>query len=278
MNALKIKIIALHCLLFVIQLYADDFFTPPLQQTRCFNRIIFVEDAQGNQFVLKYPRNPNCAVNDALGAIVGKFIGTSINDVQIFPPQTPSLSSVDKYPHKIKTLHTLVPGNEVKKLRDVLGYFSIKTGLTTKEKLRNIVKYKDLCNIIALDIFLNNGDRHNGNIFYDKENNRFYAIDMDAIFRKKRLLAVKAHKFLEHLNTKKLTYQEKTALKNLSQALHALIKQYPPKTLCLLKKSLAAEAGYTYPKSEQKAFRKLVEHNFEKIKQLQKQLKQVTKK
>lgn len=278
MNALKIKTIALHCLLFVIQLYADDFFTPPLQQIRCFNRIIFVEDARKEQFVLKYPRNPNCAVNDALGAIVGKFIGTQINDVKIFPPQSSSLSSVDKFPNKIKTLHTLVPGNEVKRMRDVLGYFSIKTGLTTKEKLRKIVKHKDLCNIIALDIFLNNGDRHNGNIFYDKDNNRFYAIDMDAIFRKKRLLAIKARKFIENLNTKKLSSQEKTVLKNLSQALHALMKQYPPKTLCLLKKRLAATAGYTYPESEQKTFRKLVEYNFEKIQKLQKQLKLTTKK
>ncbi len=278
MNSLKITTIILHGLLFVIQLYSHDFFTPPLQQIRCFNRIIFVEDAHGNQFVLKYPRNPNCAVNDALGAIVGKFIGTSINDVQIFPPQSSSLSPVDKYPLKIKTLHTLVPGNEVKRMHDVLGYFSIKTGLTTKDKLRSIVKHKELCNIIALDIFLNNGDRHNGNIFYDKDNNRFYAIDMDAIFRKKRLLAIKATKFLEHLNKKKLSAQEKIALKNLSKALHALMMEYPPKTLCALKQSLAATAGYEYSTSEQKTFRKLVEYNFKKIQRLQRQLKLVIKK
>lgn len=265
-------------MLFVIQLQADDFFTPPLQQIRCFNRIIFVEDAHKKQFVLKYPRNPNCAVNDALGSVVGKFIGTHINDVKIFPPQSPSLNSVDKYPTKIKTLHTVVPGNEVRKMRDALGYFSIKTGLNTKAKLRKIIKHKDLCKIIALDIFLNNGDRHNGNIFYDKDSNRFYAIDMDAIFRKKRLLAIKARKFIEDLNTKKLSCQEKIALKKLSQALRALMKQYPPKTLCLLKNSLAAAAGYTYPESEQKTFRKLVGYNFQKLQQLQKLLKKATKK
>ncbi len=275
MNALKIIIIVLHIFFFAIQLHAHDFFTPPLRQIKYINRIMFVEDAQGNQFILKYPRNPNCAVNDALGAAVGKFIGTNINDVKIFPPQSTSVSSVDKFPNKIKTLHTLVPGNEVRRMRDALGYFSIKTGLTKKAKLRRIIKHKDLCKIIALDIFLNNGDRHNGNIFYDKDNDRFYAIDMDAIFRKKRLLAIKAAKFIQELDKKKLSSQEKTALKNLSKTLRALMTQYTPKSLCALKQSLATTAGHEYSISEQKAFRKLVELNFKKLQHLQKLLKKL---
>ena len=256
--------------------FSDDFFTAPLQQIRRVNRIVFVEDAHNKQFVLKYPRSPNHALNDALGAEVGKSIGVNINDVKIFPPHDPSLSSVDIFPHHIKTLHTLVPGNEVRKMSAVItSFFSIRAGLNNKAKLESLTTHKDLYKIIALDIFLNNSDRHNGNLFYDEENDHFYAIDMDAIFYKKCLLATKAGNFIKGLLKKKLSAQETTALKNLHKILDDLMEQYPPEKLCELKKRLAAQADYAYSELEQETFRELVEHNFNEIKRLQRRLERL---
>lgn len=265
-------------LLFIVPLcftsiaFADDFFTPPLQQIKCVRRIIFVEDAHNKQFILKYPRSPNHALNDALGAEVGTSIGVNINHVKIFPPYDPSLGSVDKFPHHIKTLHTLVPGNEVRKMNNAISFFSIRAGLTNRAKLESLMTHKDLYKIVALDIFLNNSDRHNGNLFYDEENDHFYAIDMDALFCKKRLLATKAGNFIQGLDKKRLSPKAKAALKNLHKILDDLITLYPPEKLCELKKRLAAQAHYAYTTLEQENFRKLIEYNFNEIKRLQRRL------
>jgi hypothetical protein len=269
--------------LLISQLCADDvafapgeqpafgtFFTPPLQEIKFVKRIIFVEDAAGKKFILKYPRSPNHALNDALGAKIGEFIGVNINHVKIFPPQDPSLSSVDKFPHQIKTLHTLVPGNEVRQLPNI--QVTIKSGLKNKSKLRNITKHKDLYKIVALDIFLNNADRHNGNLFYDLDNDHFYAIDMDAIYYRQHLLATIAYEFIEGLHRKKLSLKEKNILRNIYKILQKLISYYPPEELCNLRKSLAEQAHHQYTESEQEHFKNLVEHNFHEVERLQRLL------
>ena len=68
----------------------------------------------------------------SLGAHVGKALGININDVQIFPPHEPSLSSVDIWPDQMKTLHAFVPGTEIRKMSKALKYFTLKGGLSTK--------------------------------------------------------------------------------------------------------------------------------------------------
>jgi hypothetical protein len=251
---------------------ADDFFTPPLRILKCIKRILFIEDANGKKFILKYPRTPNNALHDALGAHVGKVIGININDVQIFPPDEPSLSSVDIWPDQMKTVHAFVPGTEIRKMSKALKYFTLKGGLTTKIKLENITKHTDLYKIMALDIFLNNADRHNGNIFYDEDNDHYYAIDMDALFSRKGFLATRAGNFIKNFDKKRLSQKEKTVLKNLSRFLTYLMAEFPPERLCELKKELAEKAQYDYTKLEQETFKKLIEYNFIELKRFQRRL------
>ena len=282
------SIIVLQCLLLISSLYADEdtfeqrkqsafgtFFTPPLQEIKFTKRIMFVKDAAGKKFILKYPRSPHHAINDALGAKVGESIGVKINHVEIFPPHSPFLRSVDKFPDQIKTLHTLVPGNEVRKMPDV--DIKIKCGLKNKSKLRNITKLKDLYKIVALDLFLDNADRHNGNLFYDPDKDHFYAIDMDAIYVRQHLIATTACEFVEGLHREKLSSQEKITLINIYKALQKLILLYPPEKLCELSKSLAEQAHYEYTELEQEQFRIIVERNFREIERLQKLLQCLTK-
>lgn len=253
----------------------DVVFTPPFKQIAYVKRIIFVEDADNQKFILKYPRSPNHALNDALGAHVGESIGTNINHVKIFPAHNLSLSSVDKFPDQIKTLHTLVPGNEVKKMSNINSKIKIKSGLMNKTKLANLTKHKDLYKIMALDIFLNNWDRHNGNLFYDMENDHFYAIDMDAIFCQQRLLATTACNFIKSLHKRNLYPEAKIALMHLYKNLQLLMVHYPLEKLCELKKSLAAEAHYEYTESEQENFRNLIEYNFHELQRLLRRLKRL---
>src|SRR5579862_6681340 len=251
---------------------ADDFFTPPFRIFKRMKRILFVEDANGKKFILKYPRTPDNALHDALGAYVGKALGININDVQIFPPHEPSLSSVDIWPDQMKTLHAFVPGTEIRKMTKSLKYFTLKGGLCTKIKLENITKHTDLYKIMALDIFLNNADRHNGNIFYDEINNHYYAIDMDALFSKKGLIATRAGNFIKNFDKKRLSQKEKAVLKKLQIFLDHLMAEFPPERLCELKKELAAQAQYKYTELEQNTFQKLIEYNFSELKRLQRRL------
>ncbi|HLW72927.1 MAG TPA: hypothetical protein VKR54_02670 [Candidatus Babeliales bacterium] len=254
---------------------SNVFFTLPFKQIACVKRVIFVEDANNQKFILKYPRSPNHALNDALGAHVGESIGTNINHVKIFPPHDSSLSSVDRFPDQIKTVHTLVPGNELKKLGNINNKIKIKSGLINKSKLKNLTKHKDLYKIMALDIFLNNWDRHNSNLFYDIENDHFYAIDMDAIFCRQRLLATTACNFIKSLHKEKLSPEAKIALIQLYKNLQHLMVHYPPEKLCELKKNLAAEAHYAYSESDQETFQNLVEHNFHELQRFLRRLKRL---
>jgi hypothetical protein len=256
-------------------IFADDFFTPPFRIFKRMKRILFVEDANGKKFILKYPRTPDNALHDALGAQVGKALGININDVQIFPPHEPSLSSVDIFPDQMKTLHAFVPGTEIRKMTTPLKYFTLKGGLCTKIKLENITKHTDLYKIMALDIFLNNADRHNGNIFYDEINNRYYAIDMDALFSRKGLIATRAGNFIKNFDKKRLTQKEKAVLTKLSTFLDHLMAEFPLERLCELKKELAAQAHYDYTDLEQKTFKTLIEYNFIEIKRLQRRLRRL---
>ncbi|HEX4068767.1 MAG TPA: hypothetical protein VHX42_01590 [Candidatus Babeliales bacterium] len=251
---------------------ANVFFTPPLRHIKSIKRIFFVEDANNKKFILKYPRTPNNALHDVLGAEVGKAVGININDVQIFPPHEPSLSSVDIYPDQMKTVHAFVPGTEIRKMDVALKYFTLKGGLTNKAKLANITKHTDLYKIMALDIFLNNADRHNGNLFYDEKNNHYHAIDMDALFSRRGFLAARAGHFIKHFDKKRLSQKAKITLKKLYDFLDNLMTQFPPERLCELKKSIAAQAQYDYTELEQKTFQKLVESNFVELKRLQRRL------
>src|SRR5579863_4095121 len=208
MNTLQTKnrsIIALQSLFFGIQLCVasfifaaektpsapEAFFSGPLKTTETGWKVDRVTDTNNNKFILKYHWHPT-AIREAVSTEIGKDV-CNINRIKIFPPHDASISSVDRMPNDIKTLHIYVPGKEVGEVINdhrrkntehhiCKNEFSIEYGLKDKETLEILTKHKDLAPIVALDIYVNNHDRHNGNIFYDEQSNHFYAIDMDRAF------------------------------------------------------------------------------------------------
>lgn len=254
----------------------NTFFTSPLtESTWNFTcEFDFVQDANGKKFILKYPRSTEHAISDALGAKIGKDVGVNINDVKIFPPKDPSISSVDKHPLSVKTLHTVVPGEEV----NSTSYANIWIkDPYHKDYLHNLALHKDLCKIVALDIYLDNWDRHNRNFFYDKQNKKFYAIDMDMILKDGRhnfdRRPTQTISFVKTLNKDNLSRAEKNALRQVNKTLHKLTSQYPPEKLQSTRMELAQEAHYTYNPSEQQKFNNLTEYNFKETQKLQVLLK-----
>ena len=249
------------------------FFTAPLKTTNKRGRVDFVEDADGKKFILKYnTRGVEYAIHDTLGATVGQSVGVNINSVKIFPPQDTSISSVDRFPTMVKTLHTHVPGEQVCNIETMQKDIYIQGGLTHMDNLNSITKNKKLRKKAALDTYLDNWDGHIVNLFYDKDNDQFYAIDMDMIFCRNKdfLLSSGARRFLKFRKKyAQFSVEEKQALASVNKNLEKLTSEYPPEKLYDKRTEIAKEAHHTYNASEQEKFRTLIEHNFKETKRLQ---------
>jgi hypothetical protein len=315
MNSIKLKkqsILGLQTLLIVTTIFAthfifavdnntsDNFFTAPLTELYKRDHVLFVQDADSNKFVLKYPnpkfdRSPEHAIHDTLGAKIGLAAEININEVRIFKPYDQSISSVDKYhPEKIKTLHTLVPGKEIGKKQED----DLINGLQNESHLEILTANIGLCKIAALDTFLDNNDRHNENLFYKKKTNQYHAIDMDYIFPQALFLpnnnelsniydehkpedfnfmSSRSADFLKNLKLEQLSLENIMALKEYEKTLSYLISNYPPKKLYSEWMSIAQEVDYKYSESKQKNILTLIEYNFHETKLLQEQLQQLIK-
>ncbi|HLW72928.1 MAG TPA: hypothetical protein VKR54_02675 [Candidatus Babeliales bacterium] len=302
MNTLQTKnrsIIALQSLFFGIQLCVasfifaaektpsapEAFFSGPLKTTETGWKVDRVTDTNNNKFILKYHWHPT-AIREAVSTEIGKDV-CNINRIKIFPPHDASISSVDRMPNDIKTLHIYVPGKEVGEVINdhrrkntehhiCKNEFSIEYGLKDKETLEILTKHKDLAPIVALDIYVNNHDRHNGNIFYDEQSNHFYAIDMDRAFSDNHPLSTSTYCFVKQLNKQQLSQQKKQALIRINKTLHDLSSQFPPEKVCQLRTNFAEKAHYAYTTEEQEIFRNFVEQNFYEVKRLQERLDYVT--
>ncbi|HEX4068766.1 MAG TPA: hypothetical protein VHX42_01585 [Candidatus Babeliales bacterium] len=245
----------------------NTFFTAPLTTRFQRGNVKFVKDAHGKEFVVKYPCSTKHAIQDALGAQIGESVGININSVKIFPYDP---SSTNQNSHEVTTLHTVVPGKENTENTYIYG------GLRDQDNLKSLTYHKDLCKIAALDIYLDNWDRHNGNLFFDEKKNKYHAIDMDRTLESHRfygirpnLLSNQALDFIKNLDKNTLSQAEENALKKVNKTLHKLTSSYPPKTLQNKRTQLAKEVHHEYSKLEQQKFNELTEYNFQKIKNLQ---------
>lgn len=73
----------------------------------------------------------------------------------------------------LATLHTFVPGKELCKWFEIPPHgILLKGGLISEQHLNCLSLSDDLCDIMALDIFLNNKNRYYENCFIDEEHNR----------------------------------------------------------------------------------------------------------
>jgi len=263
-------------------------FTPPFTITGLANTTtFFIDDAHQHHFVLKYhPRGPKRAIHDALGAYIGKSIGLNINEVELFAANNPfnelfnDINPLKETHIGITTLHTLVPGKAIREIKSMDKGICIKRGIRKEKTLRNLIQYSELCDIIAFDIFVDNTDRHNGNLFFDTQTGLFYAIDLDHGFKSAFTLAYTPHeydfvtvatrtyRFIKTLKKVDLSHQEIAALKRVLQTLQLLIDLYPPTTAFNEWMLLAQKANVTYNPREQEKIMKYLEYNASEVQKL----------
>ena len=243
-------------------IHAQLQFVKPLQDIQIFNyHVKLVADAEGKKFIIKVQHTPERAIAEVLSAHIGQAIGLPINDVQFVDSDSyPSDNSTT-----IKTLHSIVPGNEVYQQPDIAQAISIQGGLVNPISFKTLTSIMKLCKIIAFDLFTNNFDRHNGNLFFDKISQEFYAIDMDYAFASitcmhptfllnlQYSMPFNTHRFLkEYQGTdKKLSPKKLLVLKEIKNALEQLLNAYPPRRLYKEWMELAAQINRAYT-TEQK--------------------------
>ncbi len=260
-------------------------FTPPFTVTGLATKTtFFVQDAVGRQFVLKYhPRGPKRAIHDTLGAYVGKSIGLHINEVEIFSPHHPfnqlfnDINPLEPSQFRVTTLHTRVPGTSVKSIKKINNEICIKRGLCKEKHLESLTKYMQLCDMVAFDIFIENTDRHNRNLFIDVITGEFYAIDMDHGFKSALALvniardydfdtlAVRVYEFVKMLQKQKLSSQEIKVLKRIHHTLQRLVDLYPPAILFDEWMAIAQKGDVVYSPREQKKIKKYLEYNAQEV-------------
>lgn len=245
-----------------------------------FNSIAFVNDNNKQTFIIKSYHNSEHAIHEALGASVGTGVGIRINKVKIIPPH---INCVGKQNDCAATIHTCVPGIEVCNIDTMRNAFDVYGGLDCAAHLQSLVDYDDLCSIVALDIFLDNFDRHNGNLFFDDKTGLFYAIDMDRVFWPalafptgiiesydailwntygfEASISVKAYNFLVTLESATLSSQEIVALGHVRDWLNKLIVHYPCSKLYDLWMNLAQQAVYEYSSAKKGYIERLIDYN-----------------
>jgi hypothetical protein len=235
-------------------------------------RIIFLEDDNNQKFILKCYGDDQKeeAVCEYLGAFIGSSAHVPINKIKIVLGG--SLFVGLNNGTSLATLHTHVPGKELCKWYEAApNDIILKGGLISQRHLQCLTLSDDLCDIIALDIFLNNADRHHENCFFDVETGHYYAIDMGDIFlaaRKceniegvvsdevsqmqsnliiqEKIVALDSYQFLDSLNVAALSKEQTKALCRVSDTLRKLLLLYPAETMLNMWLPIAHEVGYVY--------------------------------
>lgn len=260
------------------------------------NTIFFLEDANKQKFVLKEQSSAEPAIHEKLGADIGANL-ININQVQLFCPNHPLMSS---YTNKIATLHTFVPGTIAENIVDSLGNNTggqnFCGGLSHQGQFIWLAHSESMCDIIALDLFINNGDRHQGNysIELDAANYmRSHAFDMDWMYvtaydipNVDCALAARIHKDINYVTTDftccQLTYefldrldkereeqvwseQEIKVLKRINETLAKLIAQYPSHVMYKKWMAIAQQVDYDYCYLKKRYIRILIEKNYKDL-------------
>jgi hypothetical protein len=83
------------------------------------------------------------------------------------------------------TIHTVAPGKMIKAQNSRYDGMNIKQADVgfRRDMLSWMAKHPVLVMVVALDTFLNNHDRHRGNLFYEPKTDSFCAIDMDSALK-----------------------------------------------------------------------------------------------
>jgi len=232
-------------------------------------------------YVLKYYKNElygeDKAIREAVGAHVGASMAIPINKVRIISKNKTFFGKEDScFNLCVATIHTGLVGIEGSKIG--LNAPNIREGLAGKWCLKGIVEHEDLCDIVALDIVLNNNDRHKGNYMCDqqKEKVRYYPFDMDKIFEsdeKHENVAYKSIRFLEtylldQQYPRVLTEDEKRALRRVNFMIKRFKFIYSEQKLYEVWMQKEREAEHVYSKEEKEAIKGKIHKNNKYVKKL----------
>lgn len=281
----KLFIASVLCVAFIAQAKLE--FVEPLVLTdHLANHVKRVEDANKAQFIAKYHFNTEQAIAEALSTQIGIATGLNINDVDFIDIGEDIFGGA----HKSVTLHSIVPGHEV--YRQAVDHaVSIRGGLMRDRNFQSLMAFKTLCPIVALDIFTDNHDRHNGNLFFDELSQQFHAIDMDYAFCKitgatlsfvpvdqRDSMALNTYTFLKKYqgSAKKLSENEREVLQEIKCILEKMLAAYSPKKLYDEWMELASRINRVYTPKEKIRIALILNKQYYKALFLHKQLTVLT--
>lgn len=194
-------------------------------------------------------------VRDALAAYIAKTLRGIAHEIEIIGAEKEFSGKVNQW--WPATLHTLAPGETVRKqpkckynaLR-LRQFWAQAPSFSEKGLTKLIIEYmtwhRQLPEIIALDLFIGNSDRHCGNLCYDPDTDKFCAIDMDDTFNKD--LCKLACKKLTHMMKDEnviFNKDEINALKHMKNTLKYLIRKHHPTELIQKLRVFAKQAGFS---------------------------------
>lgn len=223
-----------------------------MQEMRfCFISFVLID---GKKYIVKQKKPLNKllgVVRDAITAhMVESFckdnnIDTIAHRVAVIPPgkDFPGKWRVD-WP---ATLHTIAPGKMIKEQTSRFDGMNIKQADIgfRRDMLDWMMKHPTLIQVVALDTFLCNHDRHRKNIFYQPKTDSFCAIDMDSSF-KYNLCALACQNFTQMFNDRKLrlSIKEINVLTKYKEYLDFLIETYKPENTIQMYDFFAEKAGF----------------------------------
>lgn len=266
--------------------------------------VSFYKDNAENKYVLKINDNSEAAIQETVASHIGSSLNLPVNKVKILPANTEPFNN-----DAIATLHTVVPGIEIALNNNLHNDIDILDGLT-QESFETLKKWPALILIVALDIFVGNPDRHNYNLFFEKNirgSDKFHAIDLDLAFpkalvnksdidhffttiRKKSLqnkistifdavsnlyhenVAERAYEFVIQLKKEKLSQQDYKVLLSLYNTLQLLREHYKPRKVYSLWMNYAKQAGYNYCPQKKAYIASLIAYNHYRVYKLIKEL------
>lgn len=276
----------------------------------CFQQHSFPDNKKlDKKFVVKACPSKDMLVAELFGSDIGTSVGIKMSKATVLPTNTffekeekslrydsvvemirANNTSAASY-ESVLLLITHVPGKPFKKDIDIIKL------LYDPE----LVKYQDLCNLCAVDIFVNNNDRYARNVYYDENPDNFYGIDMDNecyvlgnlshLFGKnfenlinldllshketeiKALLnsnneALKAYIALSSCQKKNLSWKQRNALMTIKIMLKKLSTLYPLERMCDLWLSKCENIGWEVNDAQKTLFHTMFEVNYYWIKKV----------
>jgi len=214
-----------------------------IQKTKRSCVAIIKHKVTGDYYCVKqlFFETSSCVVRslyEVFASYIAESVGVPMNRVCLILPGDNFPGKQDKM--RFATLHTFVLGrpllrkepyygiNLKQKKRYFFNQVTVPRGLVQKI-ITSMALHPDLPKIVAFDTFVGNADRSKENLFYNKNTDRFFGIDLERSLTYNLCgIANKQIEKMVHDKTLYLTKKEIKALGIFKSTLRSLIKHNPP--------------------------------------------------